>query len=183
MRKKSLLIYSISVLVVIAAMAVSVSAATIPGGLTFSNTPLLRPDGGSEPAITIDSQGTMFLDGLSWQNFQTNVWKGPFGAVPVFEGPIDANIGKGIGGGDADIDIGSTGTLHFTSLMFFFNPTFRALQLGVSAVACPNGDTSNNFANCKKQIIDTTQADRQWITSDGAHVWISYHDSGSSSLI
>src|SRR5206468_11800189 len=31
--------------------------------------------------------------------------------------------------------------------------------------------------------IDTTQSDRQWITSDGPHVYISYHDSGSSTLI
>lgn len=183
MRKKLFAVQAAIVFILLAAMVTSVSAATTIGGLSFTNTPLLRPDGGSEPAISISTSGTMYLDGLSWQNFQTNVWKGPFGSTPAFQGAIDANIGKGIGGGDADIDIGSTGTLHFTSLMFFFNPTVKALQLGVSAVACPNGDTSNNFSNCKKQIIDTTQSDRQWITSDGNHVWISYHDSGSSTLI
>ena len=63
------------------------------------------------------------------------------------------------------------------------NPPFTAARLGVSAITCRNADTSNNFANCKAQIIDTTQADRQWITSDGATVYISYHDSGSSTLI
>src|SRR5437667_12598083 len=31
--------------------------------------------------------------------------------------------------------------------------------------------------------MDTAQADRQWITSDEATVYISYHDSGSSTLI
>src|SRR3989442_7589184 len=33
------------------------------------------------------------------------------------------------------------------------------------------------------QLIDTTEADRQWVTYDGATVYISYHDSGSSTLI
>ena len=32
-------------------------------------------------------------------------------------------------------------------------------------------------------LHDTTQADRQWVTSLGSTVWISYHDSGSSTLI
>src|SRR6266852_9393988 len=150
---------------------------------SFNNTPLLRPDGSSEPAIAIGLDGTMGLSGLSWTQFFTNVWKGPFGSTPVFQGQIDAHIGKSIGGGDADIDLGSTGTLHATTLVFFFNPTFNALQLGVSAITCPNANTSNDFASCKAQILDQTQSDRQWVTSDGARVYISYHDAGSSTLI
>src|SRR6266581_6581337 len=151
--------------------------------LSFTNTPLLRPDGSSEPAISVGLDGTTALSGLSWTQFFTNVWKGPFGSTPVFQGQIDAHIGKSIGGGDADIDLGSTGTLHATTLVFFFNPTFNALQLGVSAISCPNANTSNDFANCKAQILDQTQSDRQWVTSDGARVYISYHDAGSSTLI
>ncbi|HXI65744.1 MAG TPA: hypothetical protein VNH14_14690 [Gemmatimonadales bacterium] len=151
--------------------------------LSFSNTALLRPDGSSEPAMSIGLDGTMGLSGLSWTQFFTNVWKGPFGSTPAFQGQIDAHIGKSIGGGDADIDLGSTGTLHATTLVFFFNPTFNAVQLGVSAITCPNGNTSNDFASCKAQILDQTQADRQWATSDGARVYISYHDAGSSTLI
>ena len=40
-------------------------------------------------------------------------------------------------------------------------------------------------SNCtsSQYIIDTTQTDRPWITSDGLRVWISYHDSGNSTLI
>jgi hypothetical protein len=64
------------------------------------------------------------------------------------------------------------------------NSGFNNAQLGVSAIACPNGTSSNfNIANCSKKIIDAAGADRQWITSDGSRVWISYHDAGSSSLI
>jgi hypothetical protein len=164
----------------------SASAAGGPrssGALTFKNTPLLRPDGGSEPAITIGADGTMVVSGLSWQLFQTNIWKGPFGSTPTFQGGIDTQIGPAIGGGDADVDIGSTGTLHATTLMFFFNPAAQLTQLGVSAITCPSADTSNNFAHCTQQIIDSTQSDRQWVTSDGKTVYISYHDSGSSSTI
>jgi len=151
--------------------------------ISFSNTPLLRPDGASEPAISVGLDGTMALSGLSWTQFFTNVWKAPFGSTPVFQGQIDAHIGKSIGGGDADLDLGSTGTLHATTLVFFFNPTFNALQLGVSAITCPNANTANDFASCKAQILDQTQSDRQWVTSDGARVYISYHDAGSSTLI
>ena len=48
--------------------------------LTFSNTALLRPDGDSEPAIAIDPTGTMAISGLSWLEFGTNYWSGPFGS-------------------------------------------------------------------------------------------------------
>ncbi len=150
----------------------------------FTNIPLLRPDGDSEPQLSIGADGTVVYVALSWQEFFTNTWKGPFGQTPVFQGPIDAAIKNNVGGGlDADVDIGSTGTLHVSTLVVFFNPQGQGTQLGVSAIACPHADTSNNFANCKAQIIDSTQADRQWITSDGPHVYVSYHDSGSSTLI
>ena len=159
------------------------SAGAKSGTITFTNTPLLVPNGSSEPAVTIGADGTMVLSGLSWQLFQTNIWKGTFGTTPTFQGGIDANIDAGIGGGDADVDLGSTGTLHATTLMFFFNPTTHLKQLGVSAITCPHADTSNNFANCTSQILDATQADRQWVTSDGATVYIAYHDSGNSSTV
>jgi BNR repeat-like domain len=154
------------------------------GGVGFTNTPLLTSDGGSEPAVTIGQDSTMIVGSLSWQLFQTNLWKGKFGSTPVFQGGVDANIEPGVGGGgDEDFDIGSNGTLHGTTLVFFFNPVTKITQLGVSAIRCPKSDTSGNFANCSLQIIDTTQADRQWIASNGNTVYISYHDSGSSTLI
>jgi len=153
-------------------------------GLSFTNTPLLRPDGGSEPAITIGQDGTMIAGALSWQLFQTNLWKGTFGSTAIFQGTPDANLEPGVGGGgDEDWDLASNGTLHGTTLIFFFNPQTKIRQLGVSAISCPNADTSNSFANCTSRIIDTTQADRQWVTSLGSTVWISYHDSGNSTLI
>ncbi len=153
-------------------------------GLSFTNTPLSTSDGGSEPAITIGQDGTMIVGALSWQLFQTNLWKGSFGSTPIFQGAPDANLEPGVGGGgDEDWDLASNGTLHGTTLIFFFNPQTKIRQLGVSAISCPNADTSNSFASCTSRIIDTTQADRQWVTSRGSTVWISYHDSGSSTLI
>jgi hypothetical protein len=56
--------------------------------------------------------------------------------------------------------------------------------LGVSAITCPSPASAGfSVSQCTEQIIDKAGADRQWITSDGKRVWISYHDSGSSSII
>lgn len=150
----------------------------------FTNIVLLRPDGNSEPELSISHNGQVALVALSWTLFQTNAWEGSFGQTPVFQGAIDSMIKNGVGGGeDADVDFGSTGTIHITTLLAVFNPTTKITQLGVSAITCPNGNLSNGFASCTRQILDFTQADRPWITSDGLHVWISYHDSGSSTAI
>jgi hypothetical protein len=157
-------------------------------GLNFSNVPLLLPSGDSEPAISIAGNGTMAMTALGWDVNFTHLWTGPFGSTPAFQGNIDQGLqqpGKRIfGGGDADVDLGSTGTLHASTLIFLVNPPGTSYQLGVSAIACPNGNShSFSLSACKKQVIDTAGADRQWITSDGQHVYISYHDAGNSSLI
>jgi hypothetical protein len=176
-------------LTIVALLALTLGAFAAPLG--FSNTPLTVPDGSSEPAIAIDNNGNMALTGLSWLTFGTNFWTGSFGSAPAFQGQIDMTLqqpGKRVlGGGDADIDIGSTGTIHASTLIFIINAntfrTGRGFQLGVSAISCPNGATSFNLSNCTQQIIDLAGDDRQWITSRGKQVWISYHDSKNSSLI
>jgi hypothetical protein len=163
---------------------------TVSGAVSFSNTPLLLDDGASEPAISIHSNGTMAMTALSWLTFGTPLWSGPFGSAPTFRGVVDSDLqlpGKRLvfGGGDADVDLGSTGTLHATTLIFLTPPTVASFTLGVSAITCPNG-TSATLAvpgDCTSQIIDKAGADRQWITSDGPTVYISYHDSGNSTLI
>ncbi len=171
---------------------ITANAATTPGSLSFTNTPLVRPNGNSEPAISIGSNGAMAITGLQWlfdpTSFGTNLWTGPFGSTPTFQGLIDAALQKPskqiFGAEDADVDLGSTGTLHASTLIALVNPTFKSAQFGVSAIACPNGTSGSfNISNCKEQIIDVSGADRQWITSDGPHVWISYHDAANSSLI
>jgi len=162
------------------------------GSLTFTNTPLPRPDGNSEPEISIAANGTMAMVGLSLglasdMQFGTSLWTGPFGSTPTFQGIIDAALqqpGRTVfGGEDADVDFGSTGTLHMTTLIFLGNPTLIRGQLGVSAITCGNAASGFSSNNCTAEIIDTTQTDRPWITSDGSRVWISYHDSGNSTLI
>src|SRR6266496_5280381 len=192
MRKKIFAFQVAIVFVVITAMVTSVSAATIPGSLSFSNTPLLRPEGESEPAISAAADGTLAITGLQWlfdpNSYGTHLWTGPFGSTPTFRGLLDADLQKTgkfvFGSGDADVDLGSTGTLHATSLIILINAGFKTAQLGVSAITCPNGTSpSFSLSSCSKKIIDTAGADRQWITSDGSHVWISYHDSKNSSLI
>jgi hypothetical protein len=175
---------AVAVVLLVPALAV---AGTSAGKLSFVNTPLLRPEGDSEPAVAIGRDGMMALTGLNWLTFGTNLWVGPFGATPTFEGVVDGALqrpGKRIfGGGDADVDLGATGTLHASTLIFLVNPQFTASSLGVSAIACRNPAPGFSLTTCTSQVIDTAGADRQWITSDGATVYISYHDAGNSSLI
>ncbi len=179
------LVLAVSALAIAAMLGPYASATATPTYTNFLLTPVSPGLGDSEPAVTIGPGGTVVLGGLDWNPglFQTDIWKGSFGTAPMAIGPIDAHIGSGVGGGDEDLDFGSTGTLHASTLMFFFNPVANTAQLGVSAIACPNFATATDFSHCKAQIIDTTEADREWITSDGAVVYISYHDSGSSTLI
>jgi hypothetical protein len=127
----------------------------------------------------------MVVGGLSWIPAQVNVWTGTAGSTPSFFGAMDQNIAlKGsrtaFGDGDEAFDLGSTGTIHFADLIFV-SPGTSNQQLGVSETNCPAGATSP--AQCNRRVLDTSSADRQWITSNGRQVWLSYHDSGSSTLV
>jgi hypothetical protein len=165
----------------------------------FSNTPLIATwDGGiptspnanstgdSEPAIAFGEDGRMAVDGLAWLPFQVNLWSGRFGSTPSFFGGMDQSIptsGNGriaLGDGDADLDIASTGTLHLADLDFLFNNN-GGFQLGISVTNCPKAAAGPG--DCTTAVLDKTQADREWITSLGKTVWVSYHDSGNSTLI
>jgi hypothetical protein len=170
-----------ALLMMIAGALMLVGTASSSSSPTFTVTPLFESNGGSETAISINSSGFQAMTALSWESpFGTHMWAGPFGTTPVDQGVFDLNIAPGVSGGeDADIDLGSTGTLHATSLIFINHGS----QLGVDALACPNADTTSNFAQCSLKVIDTTTSDRQWITSDGPHVWISYHDPFQAALV
>jgi hypothetical protein len=181
--------WSVPAVAILAAVQVA-SGATANGSLSFTNTQLLRPDGTSEPEIRVRADGTMAMVGLSWQEFVTHLWSGPFGSTPAFRGEVDSDLQvpgprNVLGGGDADVELASTGTLHATTLIFLTPPTLTSFQLGVSAIRCPN-PTASRFevpSDCTSQVIDTAGADRSWITSDGPRVYISYHDAGNSTLI
>ena len=159
---------------------------------SFSVTPLLLTNGSSEPEISIGGDGTMAMVSLQWlfdpSSFGTRLWTGPFGSAPSARGIVDGALqhpGRSVfGAGDADVDIGSTGRLHVSTLIFLFNRTFNRAQIGVSAISCPSPRSATfSIAQCTDQIIDTTTDDRPWITSDGSHVFISYHDASNASLI
>jgi len=113
------------------------------------------PEGESEPEISIASNGTMAIVGLQWlfnpNFFGTHLWTGPFNSTPTFQGLLDAGLSKSgkevFGSEDADIDFGSTGTLHGTTLLALVNPTFKKAQIGVSAEACPHASTSFNLVS------------------------------------
>src|SRR3989475_3033434 len=134
--KKSPIILALALITTIALPVAAHGKSTSP---TFVNIPLIRPDGGSEPELSIGTDGTTVFVSLSWTQFATNAWKASFGQTPAFQGQIDTTLAPGVGGGeDADVDLGSTGTLHATTLLAFFNPQTKITQLGVSAITCPD---------------------------------------------
>ena len=162
---------------------------TSSGNLNFTNTPLLLPKGSSEPEIAFNG-GFMAITSLGWLfPFGTQLWTGNFGSTPTLQGPIDSALTKAgfavvFGGGDASVDLGSTGALHATTLVIPVNKPFLSAQISVAAIRCADA-TSPHFSvdGCTAQIIDFAGNDRPWIASDGAHVYISYHDSKNSALI
>ncbi len=158
-------------------------------GPTFSITPLLLPFGSSEREIAF-SGDFMAITSLSWAAPNgTQLWTGNFGVTPKLQGAIDNALTKAgfvvvFGGGDASVDLGSTGTLHATTIVIPINKPFRAAQISVAAIRCPDPTSSDFSVNgCTAQIIDSAGNDRPWITSDGGRVYISYHDGKNSALI
>src|SRR2546422_4025159 len=116
------------------------------------------------------------------KQFGTSLWTGPFGATPTFQGIIDAALQQPgrveFGGEDADVDFGSTGTLHLTTLLFLRTPTLVTGPPGVSAITCRNATASFTAAGCPAQIINLTQSHRPWTTSDGSRRLTSYPQPG-----
>jgi hypothetical protein len=145
--------------------------------------------GSSEPGIAFNGS-FMAINALSWSAPNgTQLWTGDFGTTPSPQGPIDSALKKAgfavvIGGGDASVDLGSTGALHATTIVIPINKPFRAAQISVAAIRCADPSSPDfSVSSCTAQIVDAAGNDRPWITSDGAHVYISYHDSGASALI
>jgi hypothetical protein len=152
----------------------------------ISTSPIHNSTGDSEPAIAFGADGEMAVDGLAWLPFQVNLWKGKFGSTPGYFGAMDTDLRvhghrTALGSGDADVDITSAGTTLLADLDFIVNPRFNNFQLGVSVTRCPAGVTSP--AGCTTSFLDQAGADREWLTSVGSTVYVSYHDAANSTMI
>jgi hypothetical protein len=184
------------------AVVVSSAASAGSGGPTFSNQVLRAPavlpgittsppgqSGDSEPAIDFGGpDNTMAVDGLGWLPFAVNVWKGHFGDTPPqFFGAMDTSLpiqGNGrvnLGDGDADVEVTSVGTILLADLDIIFNSTGRFTSLGVSVTRCPASAASK--ADCTSTLLDTSGADRPWLTTSGTTAYVSWHNAGNSSQI
>jgi hypothetical protein len=160
------------------------SGLTIGPAFTGAGTPS-NSSGDSEPAIAFADDGTMAVDGLGWLPFQVNVWTGTFGSTPSYFGGLDQTVPShgnrlALGDEDADIEFTSAGTMLLADLNVIINPKFNNAQLGVDVTRCPSGADASG---CTTTVLDQTQADRPWITHRGTTVWVSYHDSGNSTLV
>jgi hypothetical protein len=161
-----------------------ISTLQMPGITTAPNA---NSTGNSEPAITFGKDGSMAVDGLAWLPFQVNLWKGHFGATPSYFGAMDTdlnNVGAGrttLGDEDADVEITPAGTTLLADLDLILNKNGSGAQLGVNVTRCPAGTITPS--GCTHTFIDKAGADREWITTAGTNAWLSYHDSGNSTLI
>lgn len=160
------------------------SGLTIGPAFSGSGTPS-NSSGGSEPAIAFADDGTMAVDSLAWLPFQDNVWTGRFGSTPSSFGALDRSIAihgnrLGLGSEDADIEFTSANTMLLADLNVIPNSTSNQAQFGIDVVRCPTGADASS---CTTNVLDQTNSDRPWITHRGTTAWVSYHDSGNSSLI
>lgn len=160
------------------------SGLTIGPAFTGSGTPS-NSTGDSEPAIAFAGDGTMAVDGLGWLPFQVNVWTGSFGSKPSYFGGLDQVVPSHgnrltLGDEDADIEFTSAGTMLLADLNVIINPKFNQAQFGVDVTRCTD---PSDASSCTTTVLDQTNSDRPWITHHGTTVWVSYHDSGNSSLI
>jgi hypothetical protein len=192
-------------LLVLAVAAIALSATAAASAQSFTNTVLRAPffglppgfstnppnqSGDSEPAIDFGGPNhTMAVDGLGWLPFAVNLWKGHFGDMPPsYFGamdtllPIQGNGRTNVGDGDADVEVTSAGTILLADLdIIFSGGPGNHQQLGVSVTRCPASATSP--AGCHSVVLDTTGADRPWLTTRGTQAWLSYHDKASSTTI
>ena len=188
---------------VLAGSVALVASASASPGPTFSNQVLRAPavlpsgvttsppnqSGDSEPAIDFGGPNdTMAVDGLGWLPFQVNLWKGHFGDMPpAYFGAMDTSLpiqGSGrvnLGDGDADVEVTSVGTILLADLDIIFNHTGQTAQLGVSVTRCPASAASK--ADCTSTLLDTSGADRPWLTTSGTTAYVSWHNAGNSSQI
>jgi hypothetical protein len=205
MRGKTRLWMLLALAVVAVALTASVAGASTP---SFSNTTLFgtwdptgsgltigpafagsgtpsNSSGDSEPAIAFANDGTMAVDGLGWLPFQVNVWTGTFGSTPTYRGGFNRFVPSHgnrltLGDEDADIEFTSAGTMLLAELNVIPNPKLSRAQFGVDVTRCTN---PADASSCTNTVLDQTNSDRPWITHHGTTAWVSYHDSGNSSLI
>jgi hypothetical protein len=193
-------LFASAVLASVVALVASASASSNPPA--FSNQILRAPatlsgittsppnqSGDSEPAIDFGGPNdTMAVDGLGWLPFAVNLWKGHFGDTPPqYFGAMDTSLpiqGNGrfnLGDGDADVEVTSAGTILLADLDIIFNHTGQNAQLGVSVTRCPA--TATSPAGCTSTVLDTSGADRPWLTTSGTTAYVSWHNAGNSSQI
>jgi hypothetical protein len=109
-----------------------------------------------------------------------SLWQGHFGSAPSYFGAMAADLqtnGAGrsaLGDEDADVKFTSAGTALLADLNVSFNSNFQGVQLGVDVTRCPASTTAP--AGCTDTFIDTSAADRPWITTAGTTAWVAYHD-------
>jgi hypothetical protein len=161
----------------VTAGAVSAAGVTPPapasGPTDFTNTSLANPHfkgADTEPSLKIARDGTVYVGAIRGLPSGIDLWRIERGAGPVAHlGSPDSLLPTtnacclALGGGDMDLTLLDNGTLAFSSLYLGSVNVGRSTDRGQTMTTQPLGG-----------VIPLD--DRQWQTSDGHTVYMSFHD-------
>jgi hypothetical protein len=156
-----------------------------PSDPTFSIEILRVPRGASEPALAISEEGTALIMAGTWKraavaDWSTRLWRASAGGTAMEVGSIGRlAVGSRVARPSRDVDlvIDPAGVVHATITMRFFDnpahPDFLHSERLTTALRCPGvDDEAFTTDRCAGQVVRRSDADRPWIASGEASLWI-----------
>ena len=163
---------SAAALVLVAAASLRLGGGAASAGPGFVVTTLgnpAYPGADTEPSIRLGRDGSAYVGAIRGFPRGVDIWRvGPGGAPVTYLGSPDSPAPStvccaGIGGGDMDLAVADGGTVAYTSLWLGSLTVGRSSDGGRSFVSQPLGSP-------------VVGDDRPWLTTDGATMYISFHD-------
>lgn len=156
------------------AAGVSPPAPAPPSAATdFTNTSLANPQykgADTEPSLKVAPDGTVYVGAIRGLPSGIDLWRVEHGTGPVTHLSSPDSLLPGtsacclaLGGGDMDLALTNNGTIAFSSLYLGSVYVGRSTDRGQTMTSQPVGG-----------VIPVD--DRQWQTSDGSTVYMSFHD-------
>src|SRR5438132_38921 len=152
-----------------------------------------------EPSMTVDSQGTIYIESIRGVPGGLDLWRwnkaadgGPNanGTLPFkYEGQPDCGIfvstfcttsGLAPGGGDGDVAVNSADPVNLNI------PNLAVVSLAAAEVTGSHStDRADTFSTPNPATAGVPFDDRMWIAgfNDPSHVYMEYHDFGTTSQI
>lgn len=172
----------------VATVPVLLAAAALPAAMlsparaagTFANQKLANPQftgADTEPSIRVAPDGTVYVGAIRGVPSGIDMWRLDAGGVnPTYLGSPDSLVPStlgvccaALGGGDMDLAVNADGSLGISSLWLGSITVGRSTDRGQSFLTQPLGG-----------VIPGD--DREWNTSDGATMYMSFHDLATGNI-